>query len=73
MIMIKELGHMGESFFLYENDPSEIVMNLIIDDGVITRGNRNMIFSSKFKFVSVGCVLNAKFRLITELNYFGYR
>lgn len=67
------MGHMGESFMLFEDDPRDIVLNWVIDDGIQTRGNRDLLFSEKFKFASVACVPHAKFGLVTFVNFYGYR
>lgn len=67
------MGHIGESFMLFEDDPLSIVLNWVIDDGVKTRGNRDLLFSEKFKFVSVGVMAHDKFKLVTFANFYGYR
>lgn len=58
---------------LFEDDPRDIVLGWVIDDGVKTRGNRDLLFSPKFKFASVGCVAHEKFRVVTFVNFYGYR
>merc|ERR1712062_773361 len=48
-------GISGENVCYGQNSARNIVMSLIVDDGVPTRGHRSNIFHSQFNFVGIAC------------------
>lgn len=49
----------------------EVIVSLIVDDGVPDRGHRMNIFSPKIAFIGVGVSDHAEFKVCTVLNYIG--
>ncbi|OMJ70233.1 hypothetical protein SteCoe_31845 [Stentor coeruleus] len=47
-------GHLGENIDYGNADPEDIVMSLLIDDGVLARGQRLNIMKKEHKYVGVG-------------------
>lgn len=45
------LGQIGENIRFGSNDPTEIIINLLIDDGVEARGQRKNILNKEFKYI----------------------
>lgn len=44
-------GQIGENIRFGSNEPTEIIINLLIDDGVEARGQRKNILNKEFKYV----------------------
>jgi hypothetical protein len=49
----------------------EVIISLIVDDGVPSRGHRSNIFNSKAKFVGVGSGDHTEYGTCTVINYIG--
>ena len=49
----------------------EVIISLIVDDGVPSRGHRNNIFNPKAKFVGVGSGDHTEYGTCTVINYTG--
>ena len=56
--------------FGYKNEEN-IVMNMIIDDGVKERHQRKNLFNSEFNFVGVGVGPHRDYGVVTVINYAG--
>ena len=41
-------------------DPSAILMQMLVDDGIKSRGNRKAVFNHKYKYVGVHTGANSK-------------
>ena len=49
----------------------DIIISLIVDDGVSSRGHRSNIFNAQAKFVGVGLADHTEYGICTVLNYCG--
>jgi uncharacterized protein YkwD len=64
-------GTMGENIFYGPGDARQVVMNLIIDDGVPGRGHRTNIFLPKFRRAGVACAPHPIFETVCVVDFAG--
>lgn len=62
-------GAWGENIGYGDETAREVVMQLIIDDGVYDRGHRNKIFSREFAVVGVGYGVHSSYGTMCVINF----
>jgi uncharacterized protein YkwD len=67
-------GSAGENIQYGGRDAREVVVQLLVDDGVPGRGHRKNILSPSFRVVGIGCGRHARFRSVCVIDFAaGYR
>jgi uncharacterized protein YkwD len=64
-------GRIGENIFYGPGDARQVVMNLIIDDGVQDRGHRKNIFSRAFARAGAACGPHPLFGTVCVIDFAG--
>ena len=64
-------GAIGEDIFYGSGDARQVVMNLIIDDGVPDRGHRKNIFSKAFRRGGAACGPHPGFETVCVIDFAG--
>ncbi len=64
-------GTIAESISFGRNDPRDVLIRLIIDDGYADRGNRNNIFDKEFQVTGVACGDDEKYTFVCVIDYAG--
>ncbi len=65
---IKSAG-VGENIAYGPNTARDVIMNLIVDDGVANRGHRTNIFTSDWTAAGAGCGPHATYNTVCVINY----
>ncbi len=55
-------GKIGENISYGRSDARDVVIQLLVDDGIRSRGHRKNIFDPEFRVVGVGCGQHAGYR-----------
>ena len=62
-------GHIAESVEYCYGDPQEMIVNLLIDDGIPLRGNRKNILNPEFRFLGIGLAPHMNANLVAVFTY----
>lgn len=68
---VKWTGSIGENIAYGPKSARDIVLQLIVDDGVPGRGHRTNIFSSGFRLAGVACGAHPTFRTVCVIDFAG--
>ena len=60
-------GHLGENIDYGNSNPEDIVMSLLIDDGVLARGQRLNIMKKEHRFVGIGFGYHAEYDYVSVI------
>lgn len=63
------MGTVGENCEFGGDTGEEVIISLLVDDGVTSRGHRKNIFNSEFKVVGIGCAAHQAYEHCTVLDY----
>ncbi|ACY17359.1 CAP domain-containing protein [Haliangium ochraceum] len=63
------MGMAGENIGTAHEDPSIMVLDLFVDDGVQNRGHRENLLSSRYHVVGVGCAPHRRFGTVCVIDY----
>ncbi|WP_448664144.1 CAP domain-containing protein [Sphingomonas sp. CJ20] len=61
--------YVGEGITYGFGDPDTVVRQLIVDDGVRTRGHRAQLFDPRYRFAGVGCGRHPSYRAMCVVDY----
>lgn len=64
-----ENAGVGENIAYGPTDAQDIMVNLIVDDGVADRGHRTNIFRPSWAMAGAGCGTHATYRAVCVINY----
>lgn len=62
-------GSVAENIVFEDNRASAILLTMIIDDGNLTRSQRNNIFSNDFRYIGIGCSSHQLHKHVTVINF----
>lgn len=62
-------GHVAENIATYEDDPREVALQLIIDDGVPSRGHRRTIFDPDLHQAGAGVAPHRDYRTVIVIDF----
>ncbi len=62
-------GTIGENIGTLEEDPRQVVIQLLVDDGVPGRGHRHNLFNQDFHQAGAGHAPHREYRVVTVIDY----
>ncbi|HMV44107.1 MAG TPA: CAP domain-containing protein [Leptospiraceae bacterium] len=65
----KEYKIVGENIYYGTVDPRDVVISLLVDDGVSNRGHRANLFHKDFNYIGVSCGYHRDFPLMCVQNF----
>lgn len=63
--------YVGESISYGFDAPDDVVMQMIVDDGVRDRGHRKLLFASQYRYAGVGCGEHRTYRFMCVVDLSG--
>ncbi len=63
-----EMG-MSENVSYGMSDARDVLLQLLVDDGVASRGHRRNILDARMRLVGVGCAAHPRFRTVCVMNH----
>lgn len=63
--------YVGESISYGFDAPDDVVMQMIVDDGVRDRGHRRLLFSKDYRYAGVGCGEHRAYRFMCVVDLSG--
>lgn len=63
--------YVGESISYGFDAPDDVVMQMIVDDGVRDRGHRKLLFSKEYRYAGVGCGEHRAYRFMCVVDLSG--
>lgn len=63
--------YVGESISYGFDEPDDVVMQMIVDDGVPRRGHRALLFAKNYRFAGVGCGEHPQYRFMCVVDLSG--
>lgn len=61
----------GENIDVGSKTGQDVILSLLVDDGVKERGHRANLFKPDFKYVGIGCAPHREYEVVTIINYVG--
>lgn len=68
---VRGKGSLGEAISLFENRAKQIVINLLIDDGLVERPNRKMLICKDFNEIGISLNKHPSKNFICVLHFWG--
>lgn len=65
----KNFKLVGENIYYGTVDPRDVVISLLVDDGISNRGHRTNLFHKDFKYIGVSCGFHRDYPLICVQNF----
>lgn len=65
----KFYGQLAETISYGHNTPVDVVLQLLIDDGVPSRGHRNILLMPSLNYIGVGCGTHQKYKYTCVQDY----
>ncbi len=62
-------GTVAENIGTLEVDPRQVVIQLLVDDGVPDRGHRHNLFNPELHVAGAGCAPHRDYRVVTVIDY----
>jgi uncharacterized protein YkwD len=62
-------GTIAENIGTLEEDPRQVVIQLLVDDGVPSRGHRHNLFNPDLHQAGVGTASHRDYRVVTVIDY----
>lgn len=64
-------GACGENIDFGTKNPLEILLYLLVDDGIRTKPHRNLLFNEKFNYIGIGFAEHKEYEVVVVIDYVG--
>ncbi|RYE02605.1 MAG: CAP domain-containing protein [Sphingomonadales bacterium] len=61
--------YVSEGIYYGANRADQVVRSLIVDDGVVRRGHRALLFNADYRFAGIGCAEHRRFQHICVVDF----